>query len=63
MITALFVFHDEDLNLPSLAGDLMQNQHCAGVANIMSFVCINLIVLTALHDDVLYYDTEAYCLR
>ena len=53
MITALFVIHDEDLNLPSLAGDLMQNQHRAGVANIMSFVCINLIVLTGLHDDCL----------
>ena len=54
MITALFIIHDEDLNLPSLAGDLMQNQHRASVANIMSFVCINLFVLTAfLHDDCL----------
>ena len=51
MITVLFIIRDEDLNLPSLAGDLMQNQHRAGVAYIMSFVCINLIVLTALHDD------------
>ena len=45
MITALFVIHDEDFNLPSLAGDLMQNQHRAGVVIIMSFVCSIIILL------------------
>ena len=46
VIATLFISYDEDHNLPNLAGDLMQTQHCAGVAFIdmivnyfFSYIC------------------------